>query len=64
MDAFYNDSEARFTYLSMNGIEKEHWGIEDVYKRQVWQNRRKWKPVRRRSSGVPRSVATYLMTVA
>lgn len=28
MDAFYNDSEARFTYLSMNGIEKEHWGIE------------------------------------
>lgn len=30
----------------------------------VWQNRRKWKPVRRRSSGVHRSVATYLMTVA
>jgi hypothetical protein len=28
MEAFYNDSEARFTYLSMNGIEKEHWGVE------------------------------------
>lgn len=28
MDAFYNDQEARFTYLSMNGIEKEHWGVE------------------------------------
>lgn len=28
MDAFYNDSEARFTYLSMNNVEKEHWGVE------------------------------------
>lgn len=28
MDAFYNDNESRFTYLAMNGIEKEHWGIE------------------------------------
>lgn len=28
MEAFYNDNESRFTYLSMNGIEKEHWGIE------------------------------------
>lgn len=28
MDAFYNDNESRFTYLSMNGIEKEHYGIE------------------------------------
>lgn len=28
MDAFYNDNESRFTYLSMNGIDKEHWGIE------------------------------------
>lgn len=28
MDAFYNDNEARFTYLSMNGIDKEHWGVE------------------------------------
>ena len=28
MEAFYNDSEARFTYLSMNNVEKEHWGVE------------------------------------
>lgn len=28
MDAFYNDNEARFTYLSMNGIDKENWGVE------------------------------------
>lgn len=28
MDAFYNDNEARFTYLSMNGIKKEHYGVE------------------------------------
>ena len=28
MDDFYNDSEARFTYLSMNNVEKEHWGVE------------------------------------
>lgn len=28
MDAFYNDSEARFTYLSMDNVEKEHWGVE------------------------------------
>lgn len=26
--AFYNDSEARFTYLTMRGVEKEHYGIE------------------------------------
>lgn len=28
MDAFYNDNESRFTYLSMNGIDKENWGVE------------------------------------
>lgn len=28
MDAFYNDNEARFTYLSMNGIKKEFYGVE------------------------------------
>lgn len=28
MDAFYNDNEARFTYLSMSGIDKENWGVE------------------------------------
>lgn len=28
LEAFYNDNESRFTYLSMNGIKKEHWGVE------------------------------------
>ncbi len=28
MDAFYNDNESRFTYLSMSGIDKENWGVE------------------------------------
>ena len=28
MDAFYNDNESRFTYLSLNGIEKEYYGVE------------------------------------
>lgn len=28
MNAFYNDNESRFTYLSMNGIDKEYWGVE------------------------------------
>lgn len=28
MEAFYNDNESRFTYLSMSGIDKEYWGIE------------------------------------
>lgn len=28
LDAFYNDEEARFTYLSMSGMDKEHYGVE------------------------------------
>ena len=26
--AFYNDSQSHFTYLTMNGVEKQHYGIE------------------------------------
>ena len=32
--AFYNDQENRFTYLTMTGIDKEHYGIEGAL---VWQ---------------------------
>lgn len=28
MDAFYNDQESRFTYLSMNDVQKEYMGVE------------------------------------
>ena len=28
MDAFYNDQESRFTYLSMSDIQKEYMGVE------------------------------------
>ena len=26
--AFYNDSQSHFTYLTMNGVEKQHYGVE------------------------------------
>lgn len=29
--AFYNDSESRFTYLTMNGIRKVHYGLEAAF---------------------------------
>jgi len=29
--AFYNDSESRFTYLTMNGIQKAHYGLEAAF---------------------------------
>lgn len=32
--AFYNDAQEEFTYLSMSGVEKEHYGIEAAL---VWQ---------------------------
>lgn len=32
--AFYNDQESRFTYLTMTGIDKEHYGVEAAF---VWQ---------------------------
>lgn len=33
--AFYNDQESRFTYLTMTGIDKEHYGIESAFVYQV-----------------------------
>ena len=33
--AFYNDAETRFTYLTMNGIDKEHSGLEAAFVYQV-----------------------------
>ena len=36
--AFYNDQQERFTYLTMNGIEKEHYGIEAALVYQVNSN--------------------------
>ena len=33
--AFYNDQEARFTYLTMNGIDKEYYGFEGALKWEV-----------------------------
>lgn len=32
--AFYNDAQEEFTYLSMSGIEKQHYGLEAAF---VWQ---------------------------
>lgn len=33
--AFYNDMESRFTYLTMTGVDREHYGIEAAFKLQV-----------------------------
>lgn len=29
--AFYNDSEERFTYLTMNNVDKQHYGLEAAF---------------------------------
>lgn len=29
--AFYNDDESRFTYLTMSGVEREHYGLEAAF---------------------------------
>ena len=36
--AFYNDQEQRFTYLTMNDIEKGHYGVEAALKFQATTN--------------------------
>lgn len=33
--AFYNDQEERFTYLTMNSIDKQHYGVEFAVKYQL-----------------------------
>lgn len=36
--AFYNDQESRFTYLTMSGVEREHYGIEGALKYDITSN--------------------------
>lgn len=36
--AFYNDQESRFTYLTMSGIEREHYGVEAAFSYQITPN--------------------------
>ncbi len=36
--AFYNDDESRFTYLTMTGADREHYGVEAAFKYQVTSN--------------------------
>lgn len=36
--AYYNDQHSTFTYLTMNGIEKEHYGLEAAFEYQVNSN--------------------------
>lgn len=36
--AFYNDSENRFTYLTMSGIRKVHYGLEAAFNYQITSN--------------------------
>lgn len=31
LNAFYNDAEARFTYLAMSNVEKRHYGVEAAF---------------------------------
>lgn len=33
--AFYNDQESRFTYLTMSGVERQHYGLEAAFVYQV-----------------------------
>ena len=36
--AFYNDQEERFTYLTMSGVDREHYGLEAAVKHQFTSN--------------------------
>lgn len=36
--AYFNDQQSTFTYLTMSGVEKEHYGIEGALKYQVNSN--------------------------
>ncbi len=36
--AFYNDQESRFTYLTMSGIKREHYGVEAALKYDITSN--------------------------
>jgi len=36
--AFYNDQESRFTYLTMSGVSREHYGLEAAFVYQITSN--------------------------
>lgn len=36
--AFYNDQEEQFTYLTMNGVDREHYGLEAAFNYQITSN--------------------------
>ncbi len=36
--AFYNDDQSRFTYMTMNGINRLHYGLEAAFNLQVTSN--------------------------
>ena len=36
--AFYNDDESRFTYLTMSGVKREHYGLEAAFTYQITSN--------------------------
>lgn len=36
--AFYNDQQSRFTYLTMSGIDREHYGVEAAFKYNITSN--------------------------
>lgn len=36
--AFYNDQESRFTYLTMSGIDRQHYGVEAALKYDITSN--------------------------
>ena len=36
--AFYNDDESRFTYFTMTGVNREHYGVEAAFSYQITSN--------------------------
>ena len=36
--AFYNDDESRFTYFTMTGVDREHYGVEAAFSYQITSN--------------------------
>ena len=36
--AFYNDQQSTFTYLTMTGVRKEHYGVEAAFDVQATNN--------------------------
>lgn len=36
--AYYNDQEEQFTYLTMNGVDRQHYGLEAAFNYQITSN--------------------------